>query len=257
MLDFRIYIADDPGLSDRARRFLRERSHRGQHLSESTIRSSAASWRGPHGEPAAEELIKAIVAFEERCGGLSYRVLGSNKMEYGLDNPAPVRPTPFGTAFTGILDGDWTWDLDVLPDGRTAMGPGRWPYRVIDRTVDQRIERHALLVEVRGWHHRTFECNTPPHVPPMTNEESLPPPVIGATGPAEFWWSERDVAVQAQLAGWPSARDRWTVRYFAKAPQQVAEANSAVYAAAGHETVPATWCALCRQPASPGRTCPP
>ncbi|GIE85567.1 hypothetical protein Are01nite_20470 [Actinoplanes regularis] len=204
---------------------------------------------------AAEALIESLVGFAERYGGLSYSVLGNNKMEYGLDSLPLINSTPLGPAFTGILDGDWTWGLDVLLDGRTAMGPGRWPYRVIDRTIDQRIERHALLVEVRGWFHRTFECTTPSYVPPMTDEETLPPPVPDATGPAEYWWSEQDVAVQAQLSGWPIGRDRWTVRYFARTPQQAAEANHTVYAAAGHETVPATWCTLCTQAVVPGRTC--
>lgn len=224
-------------------------------MSESAIRSSVASQFEAHDGSTADELIETMVRFEERYGGLSYPVLGGNAMEYGLDDPTSVQRNPLGTAFTGILDGDWTWSLDVLIDGRTAMSPGQWPYRVIDRTVDQRIERHALLVEIGGWFHRTFECSTPPRVPPMTVEDALPPPAIEATGPAEFWWSDRDVAVQAQLAAWPLERDRWTVRYFAKKPQQAAEANPLIYAATCHETVPATWCTLCSQPVVPGRTC--
>jgi hypothetical protein len=224
-------------------------------MTESAIRSSAVTWVGTDERPAREELVQAMVGFEQRYGGLRYRVLGGNHMEYGLDGPPAVRRSPLGSAFTGILDGDWTWDLDVLLDGRTAMEPGQWPYRVIDRTVDQRIERHALLAEVAGWFHRTFECSTPSGVPPITHEESLPPPVLDAAGPAESWWCDRDVAVQAQLTGWPAERDRWTVHYFARTPQLAADANPTVHAAAGHETVPATWCTICAQPVPPGRTC--
>jgi hypothetical protein len=224
-------------------------------MTEAAIRSSVAIWLDAHEGLAAEELIETTVRFEERYGGLRYRVLGGNQMEYGLDGPVVVHHSPLGPAFTGILDGDWTWDLQVLLDGRTAMQPGQWPYRVIDRTVDQRIERHALLADVRGWFHRTFECSTPSGVPPLTDEGPLPPPAIDATGPAEFWWYDRGVAVQAQLVGWLPERDRWTVCYFAETPQQAAEADPIVYAAAGHETVPATWCTICSRTVAPGGTC--
>jgi hypothetical protein len=54
------------------------------------------------------------------------------------------------------------------------MSPGQWAYRVIDRSVDQRLERHALLVEVRGWYHRTFTCDTPPGIAPVADESRLP-----------------------------------------------------------------------------------
>lgn len=197
-----------------------------------------------------------MVGFEERYGGLSYSVVGRNSMEYGLDVHPSVQHTPQGTAFPAILDGDWTWSLDVLLDGRTAMGPGRWPHRVIDRSVEQRIERHSLLVEVRGWFHQTFECVTPSHVWPIADETALPPPVPEATGPAEGWWCDRDVAVQAQLRGWPAGGDRWVVRYFTRTPQRATGGDHTVYPATGHETVPATWCTLCGQPVVPGMPCP-
>lgn len=209
----------------------------------------------PDQEPPAEELVEAVVRFEERYGGLSYTVLGGNDMEYGLDGDLAGYHTPWGRAFGGILDGDWTWDLGVLLDGRTVMEPGRWPYRVIDRSVTQRLERHALLVEVRGWFHRSFECLTPPHVGLMADESPLPPPVPEATGPAELWWSGRDIAVQATLSGWPPEGDRWTVCYFARTTRQVADADPTVYAAVGHETAPALWCAVCSRPVASGMTC--
>ncbi len=196
-----------------------------------------------------------MTGFQERFGGLFYRVLGNNPMEYGVDVGATVHDTPFGRAFPGILDGDWTTGLDVLFDGRTAMGPGRWPYRVIDRSVEQRIERHALLVSMLGRFHRTFECHTPANVPPILDDGTLPPPVPEASGPAEMWWSGGDVAVQATLAGWPPGRDRWIIRFFAGTPLRTAEANPIVYGSTAHETVPALWCTLCSLPAPPGTTC--
>jgi hypothetical protein len=255
VLRWRIYVADDPRISERVRRFLCEKSHRGPYMSEPTIRSSPVTWLGPHDDLATDEVVGAMVRFEERFGGLSYSVLGRNKMEYGLDGDISAERTPLGPAFGGVVDGDWTWGLDVLLDGRTAMEPGRWQYRVIDRSVMQRIERHALLVEVRGWFHRTFECLTPPHVWPITDERRLPPAVPEATGPAESWWSGSGVAVQATLKGWPPERDLWTVRYFARKLQWTADANPTVYAAVGHETVPATWCSLCTETVLPGTTC--
>ncbi|MEV0397161.1 hypothetical protein [Polymorphospora rubra] len=139
----------------------------------------------------------------------------------------------------------------------TAMGPGRWPYRIIDRSVDQRLEKHALLVAVRFWPHRTFTCFTPPEVLPVVDEERLPPPVPEATGPADLWWADDATAIEVTLNGWPPEQDRWTVRYFARTPRQAADANPTVYAAIGHETVPADWCALCSHDIAPGTTCPP
>ncbi|MFI6160658.1 hypothetical protein ACIA59_11980 [Micromonospora haikouensis] len=150
-----------------------------------------------------------------------------------------------------------TWGVDVLADGRTAMGPGRWSYRVIDRCVDQRLESHAMLVTVSGWFHRTFTCYTPRDVAPVVDEWRLPRRVPEATGPTESWWLDDDagVAVQAQLSAWPHDRDVWTIRYFTRAPAQVADANPVVFGATIHETVPALWCTLCSHLVEPGGTC--
>ncbi|EEP72375.1 transposase [Micromonospora sp. ATCC 39149] len=168
-----------------------------------------------------------------------------------------VHRSPLGLAFTGIVDGDWTWGVDVLADGRTAMGPGRWSYRVIERCVDQRLESHALLVTVSGWFHRTFTCYTPRGVAPIVDERHLPQRVPEATGPTDSWWLNGDagVAVQAQLSAWPHDRDVWTIRYFTRAPAQAADANPVVFGATIHETVPALWCTLCSHLVEPGGTC--
>ncbi|GIH08322.1 hypothetical protein Rhe02_63890 [Rhizocola hellebori] len=250
-----IFVMDDPALSERARRFLTGHSHRNPHLNESVIRSTAVILRGNEREPAPDEFIEAMVRFEQRYGGLFYRVIGGDGMRYGLGGEASCYHTSLGLAFGGIFDGDWTWRVNVLLDGSTAMRPGYWPDRIIDRSVNQRIEKHALLVEVRGWFHRTFQCATPSHVFPVANEEGLPPAVPEATGPAELWWADKDVAVQATLSSWPPEWDRWTVRYFARTLQQAADANPTVYRAMGHETIPAVWCILCSDVVAPGTTC--
>ncbi|MEH1016952.1 hypothetical protein V6U90_28115 [Micromonospora sp. CPCC 206060] len=223
------------------------------------IRSMAVLRVNDRVEGAPCELVEAIVRFEERYGGLWYPVIGANGMEYGLDGDVVVHRSPLGLAFTGIVDGDWTWGVDVLADGRTAMGPGTWPYRVIDRSVDQRLESHALLVAVSGWFHRTFTCYTAREVVPVVDERRLPQRVPEATGPTELWWLDEDagVAVQAQLRAWPQDRDEWIIRYFTRTPTQAADANPVVFGATVHETVPALWCTLCSRRVEPGRTCHP
>jgi hypothetical protein len=223
------------------------------------IRSTAGVRVDNRIEAAPRDLVEAMVRFEERYGGLWYPVLGPNGMEHGLDGEPVGYRSPLGLAFTGIVDGDWTWPVDVLADGRTAMGPGRWPYRIIDRSVDQRLESHALLLTVSGWFHRTFTSYTPHDVVPVTDERHLPQSVPEATSPTERWWLDEDagVAVQAKLRAWPPERDEWTVRYFTRTPAQVADANPAVFRATVHETVPALWCTLCSHAVHPGRTCHP
>lgn len=248
---------DDPCLSDRARRFLGERSHRLPHMSAADIRSRAVLRLDDRAETAPSEMVDAMIRFEERYGGLWYPVVGSNGMEHGLDGDPAVHHSPLGSAFRGIMDGDWTWGVDILADGRTAAGPGQWDYRVIVRSVDQRIECHALLVEVRGWYHRTFSCDTPRGIAPVVDDSRFPPPVPEATSLTEFWWLDEDdgVAVQATLSAWPPHYDRWTMRYFARKPAQTSHANPVVFGATVHETVPALWCILCSGPVTPGRTC--
>jgi hypothetical protein len=252
---------DHLALPERAIGFLTAHSRRGpymdEYMDESTIRSAAVVRRGDDQDPVPDELVEAMVRFEQRYGGLFYPVIGGNGMEHGLDGDLGGYHTSLGLAFGGIVDVDvdWTWGVDVLLDGSTAMGPGQWTQRVVDRSVDQRIEKHAMLIDVRGWFHRTFECYTPSNVFPVTSEKGLPPLVPEATGPAELWLGDQAVAVQVTLSGWPPEQDRWIVRYFARAWQQAAEANRIVYAAMAHETVPAVWCVLCSDVVAPGTTC--
>ncbi|MFF5228164.1 hypothetical protein [Dactylosporangium sp. NPDC000521] len=234
-------------LSARAQRFLAEHATRHPPMPEAAIRAAAGDLPG--------DAVEALVRFEATYGGLQYPVIVGNPMDHGLGGGVAVHDTPLGPAFTGIVDGDWTWGVDVLLDGRTALDLGEWPIRVIDRSVEQRIEKHALLVEVREWPHRTYICRTPPLVAPVADERPLPPAVPEASGPADLWWRDDDTAVEATLLAWGDGRDSWTVRHFHRTLHVAHHADPIVYAAMGHETVPATWCYLCSGHVAPGSHC--
>jgi hypothetical protein len=62
-----------------------------------------------------------MIRFEDRYGGLWYRLLSSNGMEHGLDGEATAYPSADGWSFPGIVDGDQTWAVDILLDERTVM----------------------------------------------------------------------------------------------------------------------------------------
>lgn len=215
-------------------------------MDEHEIRSAAAVQVDGHRSPAADDLVRAMLQFEHRYGGLSYPLVVGNTTEYGLDGDATGYPTAYGPAFAGILDGDWNWAVDVLTDGRTAMAPGAWTSRVIDRSVDQRLEKHALLAAVRRWPHRAYECFTPSHVRPAVRDELLPPPVPEASGPADLWWFDDVTAVQLTLRGWPPRDDHWIARVFARDGQVLAGEDPIVRSAIhGGRARPAGWCELC------------
>jgi hypothetical protein len=250
-----VHVLDDPDVSRLLRRFLTNRAWRVTSMSESDIRSTASVEVDQRRQPATPALITAMTRFEQRYGGLRYQLLTGNAMEYGLGGDATAHDSEFGQAFTGILDGDWTWPVDVLLDGRTAMGPGEWPYRVIDRSMGQRLEKHALLAEVRGWPHRTVECVTAPDTPPGIHPEGLPPPVPHASGPADLWWTDDSTAVEATLHSWPRHQARWLVRYFAKTVDQLSRIDLASRTAVKQATTPAAWCDLCATRLSPEQTC--
>ncbi|MCP3785104.1 hypothetical protein NLX85_17180 [Micromonospora sp. A3M-1-15] len=103
-----------------------------------------------------------------------YPMLTGNGIKYGLDGEATGYQTEYGWAFAGIVDGDWTWAVDVLAGGRTAMAPGKASYRVIDRSVDQRLEKHALLADVSYWPHQNLTVTTDPGALPTIATEHLP-----------------------------------------------------------------------------------
>jgi hypothetical protein len=226
-------------------------------MDENTIRLTASIRVDQRLEPAPEPLVSAMVNFEDRYGGLTYPLITRNGMDYGLDGDTTAHQTDLGPAFTGILDGDWTWPVDVLLDGRTAMGPGRWSYRVIDRSVDQRLEKHALLAEVRRWPHRSIEVVTAPGVPPEVDRLTLPPPVHEASGPVDVWWADGSIAVQLSLRGWPDDEDRWRLRQFAATDQLLAEAHPPIHSIVKQPALPETWCGLCGDFRAPDDVCVP
>lgn len=257
-------MADDLSVSGRLRGFLARQAYRVPGMDELEIRSAAALQLPERREPVPTGLITAMVGFERRYGGLSYPLVVGPSMAYGLDGDATAFPTEHGPAFAGILDGDWSWAVEVLADGRTAIAPGAWPSRIIERSVDQRLEKHALLAMVRGWPHRGYEYFTVTDVPPVVREELLPPPVPEASGPADRWWLDDLTAVQLTLRGWPPGRDHWIARVFVRDGRwmtgQDPIAGSAVggsegaavrglggFAPRGGGVRAAFWCELCRR----------
>ncbi|MFG1837438.1 hypothetical protein ACGFH8_03270 [Micromonospora sp. NPDC049175] len=213
-----MHVLDDPTVSARVARFLGTHGERWPSTPAERIRRSASA-DGPDGPLAVvpDELVAVAVAFEERYGGLAYRLkTDGNHMEYGLEGPAYFRWTSdLGWMFPAALDGAWTWGVDVLLDGRTAMAPGNWPYRLIDRTIEQRLEKHALLAEVRRWPHVTLTYETATLVSPTVTLSGVPE-VREATGPADRLWYDGAVAACLSLRGWPAGRDRWVLRCFSR-----------------------------------------
>jgi hypothetical protein len=226
-------------------------------MNESAIRSAASIRVDQRLEPAPEAVVAAMVQFESRYGGLVYPLITRNGMECGLDGDTTAHQTDLGPAFTAILDGDWTWPVDVLLDGRTAMGPGRWSYRVIDKSVEQRLEKHALLAEVRRWPHRTIEVLTASGVPPEVSRLTLPPPVHEASGPADLWWTDGLIAVQLSLLGWPDDEDRWQLCQFASTAKLLSEALEPIQSTVQQTALPETWCGLCGAFRDPDDVCVP
>jgi hypothetical protein len=95
---------------------------------------------------------------------------------------------------------------------------------VINSSVGQRLESHALLAAVRHWPHRGFTVAVPPAVTPTLADQLLPPAVPEATGPAEMWWYDRDLAVQLELHSWWEEDDTWAMRCFTRQPDALDDA---------------------------------
>jgi hypothetical protein len=199
----------------------------------------------------SDDAVDFMIRFEQRYGGLWYRAIGANGMEHGLEGEATLYETDLGLALPGIVDGDWTWRVNVLTDGRTMMDLGRGiPARIIDSNVEQRIESHALLSEVRQWPHRVFSLNGVTQTVREALGDDLPPVVPEATGPANRWWFDGHHAVFAMLRSWwnPASsarqegtpREIWTIWCFAR------DANDLAEAAADLRQRERTWCILCQ-----------
>jgi hypothetical protein len=227
-------------------------------MTEPEIRATATFQGDGRRATAPDELVAAMVAFEDRYGGLSYPLVVGNTTDYGLDGDATGYPTPYGPAFAGIVDGDLNWPVDVLVDGRTAVAPGAWSSRIIDRSVDQRLEKDALLALVRRWPHRAYECFTPVGTPPAVPEDLFPPSVPEASGPADRWWYDKTTAVQVCLRGWPPSHDHWLTRVFARTDRLLADLDRGVRTVIHDgEARPAGWCELCPRNLPGAAACDP
>ncbi|GAB3969735.1 hypothetical protein GCM10029978_041660 [Actinoallomurus acanthiterrae] len=207
--------------------------------------------------PAPADVVAAMVAFEKQYGGLWTQLPGHNPMEYGLEGEATAHWTSRGWAFSPILDGAMTWPVDVLVDGQTAMAMPRAPYRIINRTVEQRLENHALAAAVMSWPHRQLTATTDRLTVPSVVQELLPPKVAEATGPADLWWCDDRTAVHLRLSVWWGDHDTWTVRCFTRDPRELDQVVEAAQAGIDGLTVPEeVWCSLCRRFVPPGQSCP-
>ncbi|TKK80767.1 hypothetical protein FDA94_35450 [Herbidospora galbida] len=166
---------------------------------------------------ASDEAIEAMIAFEQRYGGLWFPALGPNGMEYGLGGETTVYRTAAGWAFPGISDGDWTWAVEILLDGRAGMTLADKPLRVLNRSVEQRLEAHALLMAVRHWPHLILDLATPRGMVPALADAGLPSPADAVSGPADLWWSDDVSAIHLQLDNWwTHDHDIWSAQCFSK-----------------------------------------
>jgi len=210
-------IVTDLAVNLRLRRFLAQHVARRPRTDVGYIRREVrAVTEAGDDVPVPEGAIDVMLAFEDRFGGLSYEVPGwPNEIEYGLDGDASLHQTPLGWAFYGILDGSLTAPLDVLLDGRVTARLGYWPQRVVDDSVEQRLNKHALLVEVSSMPQAAFSLAV------VTDEPATVPildlPVVGeASGGGDVWWRDMRCAVWWHLIGWPpEGPHRWTVTCFA------------------------------------------
>ncbi|MFB7257967.1 hypothetical protein [Streptomyces nojiriensis] len=250
-----IHILDDPTVSPRLRNFLEPRARRHAPTSADRIRQYAAA------VDAEPEIVDAMIRFEERYGGLFYSPRGGNANEYGLGGVPSAHWTSHGWAFPGILDGPGTCQVDVLADGRTAIPVPGLPHRVINSSVDQRLEADALLASVYQWPHLVLRATTGLGMDPSVAEEHLPPRIHEATGPADKWWFDGRSAFNLELYSWWTPRtdcDTWIVRCFALDGDALDRAASALRAAIPELTAALfDWCSLCGRVLDAGRSCLP
>ncbi|MFF7360527.1 hypothetical protein [Streptomyces sp. NPDC008125] len=203
------------------------------------------------------EAVEAMIGFEERYGGLWYPLLNSNGMEHGLDGEATIHLGIDGWTFRGILDGDRTWPVDILPDQRTAMTlAGRT--RIVNSSVLQRLEAHAQVLQVRNWPHATFAVATEPGQEPTVIGDGLPALDVEATGPADRWWVGSGTAMHLELHVWWGGEDIWIARCFAERAGNLAATVDALrHAVTGGAWRDEDWCGLCTHVVQPAHVCLP
>lgn len=251
-----MHVLDDPDTSPRVRALL-SRARRYPTMDPALLKKQASAFKAEgRGEPASAATLEAMLRFEERYGGLWYPVLGSNGMEHGLQGEPIVEAGTHGwTICGGIIDGDHTWPLDVLLDGRTVMNLAEHP-RIINRILAQRLESHAQLMLVRSWPHATLRTTTERHADPQVTGLDIVTLDAEATGPADRWWTTGGIAIHLELDTWWDARDTWHVRCFARResalPTVVRAAQQAISGAIALEY---DWCALCGERRRHGAPC--
>ena len=184
-----LHILDDPCVSPRVRRLLDAHARRYcEPMDSDRVRELARVERATGPDRPTSAAVEFIVGFEQRYGGLWYRAFGDNGIEYGLEGGTTLYETDLGIALPAILDGDTTARMYLLPDGRTTVWTGRGnPSMVIDSSLQQRIENHALVAESRSWPHQVFSLTCALHAGPGLLADQLPPPVPEASGPANLW----------------------------------------------------------------------
>jgi hypothetical protein len=252
-----IHGFDDLPFSPQAQKLLATRSRRiAQPWPPGRIRE-LARLHHPGGSDlvSVPETVDRMVEFGQRFSGLWYSILRDheNGMEYLLEE-CTVYQTGFGPAFRGIMDGAWTEPLYILHDGRTLVRLGaQRPYRVIDSSVIQRIESHALLAVAGRWPHRRYTLTVPSGAEPTVGTGAFPPAVPGATGPANRWWFDGDRAVLLRLSPWRRAAngmkvaglDYWTMWCFARTESGLAWASACRADIPGDPVAGLDWCVIC------------
>jgi hypothetical protein len=156
-----------------------------------------------------------------------------------------------------IIDGDHTWPVDVLLDGRTVMTLADHP-RIINRSLAQRLEAHAQLLLVRSWPHATLRTTTERNADPEVSDSGIDTLDTEATGPADRWWVADGLAIHLELDTWWNAHDTWHVRCFARhgsdLPAVVSTTQRSIGGAVALED---DWCALCGHRRREGAPCLP
>lgn len=225
----------------------------------------------PDGSPAAVSApgaVERMIWFEQRFGGLRYTIRHDreNGMEYGLDGDCTVFRTEFGYAFTGILDGAWTWPVDILEDGRTLMRlAGDYPERVIDTSIVQRVESDALLAVAWRWPHHRYSFTVVSGTGPAVSTGAFPPAVPEATGPARRWWFDGDRAVLLRLRSWGTrgpdeirpGPDCWTMWFFTRTETGLAWASGRHDDIGGAPDPEDDWCSMCLRLTPGSHSCIP
>jgi hypothetical protein len=227
-------------------------------MSAEQIRESArAETQDGREVPLPAGAVDAMIRFEERYGGLCYQLLSTNGMEHGLDGDASVILSDDGWIVASIVDGDQTWPVNVLLDGRTVTTLGGRP-RIINSSLDQRLASHAQLAQVRRRPHVALGLVTPPGQEPAIDGTGLPAIDAAATGPADRWWGDDEAAVHLEACKWWGSEDFWVVRCFTHRaedlPALVEASRRALPGAAWRDE---KWCTLCSQARRPEQPCLP